>query len=532
MSIVSPSSLSATPNLLGGSTSTGDPYSDSKNKQVNTRTHIDSVNSQKTDPNSIVSSTSSSVVQATTSALGQNILANLPALALLSNFFNGASTPVFATVTQDDIGPRQRIFQTKLYQLDLKVSETITYDLLPVYANITISENIFGNITGTLLFISDNEGNLEKALPATGQKPITIKWGMPLENDTVINRLVTGYIYNCTLVSGSDPHRKVFAAKFTSVEALMDLNSTICKAYVNESIRNIILDLLTPLNLKVVPEINLDHEDENNVIEKYVVSGMKSPLEAIRSVLSGYTRHSYDFFQRISDVGQQFVIQPHSTKTDTGIEYVAGKVANNEDNKNDVRDKYTLSSFKQIVNKGFDDVIDVGMLSSTVVISSPTRKRVMQETYDRQTDADPVFLNSNDKGFLPLNINLNEKELLYPNANNKIFVLADMSSQPTDFINTATTKLSERGKRKISPNYMRDALKYELNMAGNVALSPANTINIIMPASIPTEIDTIKTGKWSLTTVKHMFDREKGYLAAVEVCRDSVSDNYGTIPTV
>ena len=435
-----------------------------------------------------------------------------------------AEIPTDVKVTQDFRGPRQLIFEHKIYALDLNISDTVVVSLARNYESITITESLDAMVSGNVTFVSDQDGILEKNLPLAGQKPITFEWGMPLFDGTIVRRKVVGFLYNCRHQISNDPHRRRFSADFIGSDTIKDVNQSISKAYHSRTVREIIEDLLAAMSpLQVIPSVTLLPDDERLVVQQFVVSGFRSPIETIKGLLATHTNNTYDFFQRLTDKGQQFVIQPLGQKKNLDLIYVIGQKSNMQTSETNVRDKYGTIKHRFSMSHGYDDYLNEGMLASRVVVASPTRKRFMVEDYDRQADHNPVLNNPHDHGYLPLDVVLDQRSPMYPNANNRVYIVPDQASQPSSFTGTAKAVYGERSRRRMTPLQMRNSIVGELLVGGNVALSPGCLIEIEYPSTVDATMDTRFSGFWAVSVVSHMFRVTGEYLSSMEVVRETVS---------
>ena len=468
---------------------------------------------------------------AVSTALG-DVMGALGSLQSMSSKFGGAAIPTDTAVTQDDIGDRRLIFETTIYEMSILTGDT-PFNLLKSFVEVSITETLESGVSGSITFASDIGGILDSQLPFSGQKPLMLTWGMPLYNGTIIKRSISGFMYECHPSISSDPHRRLYIAKFTGTDTIKDMVSTVSKSYYGKTIQVIIEDLLLAIgSLPVVPNIKLLPEDANKKIEHFCVTGMISPTTAIRRLLSAHSKNAYDVFQRLTDKGQQFCIQSVTEKKNLNLTYTLGKAANYEAGSNDIRDKYITISHRFSDPVGFDKMVCDGLLASRTVVYSPTRKRIMVQDYDRLADATPVLNNKLDNGYMPMDVFLSKKHPLYPNPNNNTYIISDNCQLPTEFMSSAKTTFNERGKRVIGPRMMRNVVTGEVFVGGNVALSPACVININVPATSEGKTDSRLSGQWYITAVTHIHNVRSGYNCSVEIARETVSDTYGIATTM
>jgi hypothetical protein len=417
-----------------------------------------------------------------------------------------------------------------------------TVDLQPLMLELSYFEDIFSNVVSGQVVINDALGMIEN-LEIHGNEYVRMAFAKD-NSKFIIDKIFRVYKIS-SRTKTSSPNDEVYVIHFCSDELIVSTQYKISKSYKNQSVSQIVNDILKT-KLKVSEDkYNLKNIETTKGQYSFIVPNF-SPFEAI-NWLSMYARSSSSYA-----VGSDMIF--YENKEGFNFKSLQSLFKQNSYFSYEYRPKnMTLNNHQNESNKQIFNVIGYEIINSFNSLENISRG-----TYaNRVLTIDPLlrryaFVDFNYQGYSNNAEKLNNYgvvnnlknrfgDTLYetPEACYKLSITNKGQSEipyikgKPDSVSKdvfAETFLSQRKTQLSLANYT----KIKLSIAGDPNITVGKTVDFdlysISPASKndPKPLDKFYSGKYLVTAIRHLIKTGE-YITILEIAKDSVPNQYSPI---
>lgn len=340
---------------------------------------------------------------------------------------------------------------------------------------------------------------------------------------------------------------ETYTIHFCSEELFLSEQTKVCKSYKGKKISEIINDVLK--NYLKIPDKRINVDESDGVYD--ILVPFKKPFETINWLINlaqplGKEGADYLFFENQN--GFNFVsLQKLFDKKSVYSEYVFNP--NNAGRFNETtelnRSFYTIKSYKFLDT--FDSLYGVvtGAFANSVLVIDP----LTREFRDVKFDYNKYFNSTNKLNKAPVIGAIKNRLGKYPYENyDSVFkiVLSNYRQKFATYIKDKPSEVSNDIMAEIFVPFRTAQIalstysRIRLNLTGDPKLSVGQIIKVNLPSNVSDSgdyrenkefINPYSSGKYIITSVRHIIDTKFRYETVIEIAKESFSKEFTSTET-